>query len=63
MKTLTLAVSSFFSQNSSNLNAAAASALIAIIPVIIIYLLLQKQFVQGMVDSAINRRKYENYRQ
>lgn len=53
MKTLTLAVSSFFSQNSSNLNAAAASALIAIIPVVIIYLLLQKQFVQGMVDSAI----------
>ncbi len=53
MKTLTLAVSSFFSQNASNLNAAAASALIAIIPIVIIYLLLQKQFVQGMVDSAI----------
>lgn len=53
MKTLILSVSSFFSQNSSNLNAAAASALIAIIPVVIIYLLLQKQFVQGMVDSAI----------
>ena len=53
MKILTLAVSSFFSQNTSNLNAAAASALIAIIPVVIIYLLLQKQFVQGMVDSAI----------
>ena len=53
MKTLTLAVSSFFTQISSNLNAAAASALIAIIPVVIIYLLLQKQFVQGMVDSAI----------
>ena len=53
MKTLTLSVSSFFSQNTSNLNAAAASALIAIIPIVIIYLLLQKQFVQGMVDSAI----------
>lgn len=53
MKTLTLSVSSFFSQNTSNLNAAAASAIIAIIPIIVIYLLLQKQFVQGMVDSAI----------
>ena len=37
MKTLTLAVASFFSQNASNLNAA-ASALIAIMPIAIIYL-------------------------
>ncbi len=53
MRTVTLAISSFFSQSSSNLNAAAAAALMAIIPVVIIYLMLQKFFVQGMVDSAI----------
>lgn len=53
MRTVTLAISSFFSQNSSNMNAAAAAALIAIIPVIIIYIALQKYFVKGMVDSAI----------
>lgn len=53
MQTVTLAVSAFFSQNTSNLNAAAAAAMLAILPVVVIYLILQKQFIQGMVDSAI----------
>jgi len=53
MRTVTLAISSFFSQSSSNLNAAAAAALMAIIPVVIIYIMLQKYFVKGMIDSAI----------
>lgn len=53
MKTVTLAISSFFSQTTSNLNAAAAGALLAILPIIILFLFLQKYFVKGMVDSAI----------
>lgn len=53
MRTVPLAISSFFSQSSSNLNAAAAASLIAIIPVILVYLVLQKYFVKGMIDSAI----------
>ncbi|MBI9010591.1 MAG: carbohydrate ABC transporter permease [Clostridiales bacterium] len=53
MRTVTLAISSFFSQSSSNLNAAAAAALMAIVPVVIIYIMLQKYFVKGMIDSAI----------
>lgn len=53
MKTVTLAIASFFSHASSNLNAAAAAALLAILPVVVLYLALQKYFVKGMVDSAI----------
>lgn len=53
MRTVTLAISSFFSQTTSNLNAASAAALLATIPVIICFLFLQKYFIKGMVDSAI----------
>ena len=52
-QTLTLVVSSFFSQNASDLNGAAAVALIAVLPMIILYLTMQKYFVKGMVDSAV----------
>lgn len=53
MRTVTLAISSFFSQTTSNLNAAAAAALLAILPVTLLFLFLQKYFIQGMVDSAV----------
>lgn len=53
LKTVSLAISSFFSQTTSNLNAAAAAALLAILPVTILFLFLQKYFIKGMVDSAI----------
>jgi raffinose/stachyose/melibiose transport system permease protein len=53
MKTLTLAISSFFSQTNQNPNIAAAGALIAIVPIVIIYIILQKTFIKGAVDSAI----------
>lgn len=53
MKTVSLAISSFFSQTTSNLNAAAAAALLAILPVTVLFLFLQKYFIKGMVDSAI----------
>ncbi|WP_069998678.1 carbohydrate ABC transporter permease [Cellulosilyticum sp. I15G10I2] len=53
IKTITLAISSFFSQSSNNVNAAAAAALMGILPVIILFLALQKYFIKGMVDSAI----------
>jgi raffinose/stachyose/melibiose transport system permease protein len=51
--TATLAISSFFSQTYSDLNSAAAAALITILPVVIAFLFLQKYFIQGMIDSAI----------
>lgn len=53
LKTITLSISSFFSQTTSDLHAAAASALLAILPVILIFIFLQKYFIKGMVDSAI----------
>ncbi|MCR8630439.1 carbohydrate ABC transporter permease [Paenibacillus radicis (ex Xue et al. 2023)] len=52
-RTVTLAISSFFSQNNTNLNAAAAAALLAIIPATVLYLSLQKHFVKGMVDGSV----------
>lgn len=50
---VTLAVSSFFAQVSSNAYAAAAAALLGVLPITILFLLLQKWFIKGMVDSAI----------
>lgn len=53
MKVVTLAVASFFAGYSSNPGAAAAAALIAITPIALLYIFLQKYFVQGMVDGAV----------
>ena len=53
MRTLPLAIASFFSQTTSNVYAATAAALIAMAPAIVLFLLLQRFFIQGMVDSAI----------
>ena len=53
MWTLPLAIGSFFGEQGSNPNVAAAAALMAILPLTILYIFLQKYFVQGMVDSAI----------
>lgn len=53
MRTVTLAISSFFSNDSTNVNAAAASSFIAMLPVIVLYLSIQKYFVKGMVDGAV----------
>lgn len=53
LKTMTLAMSSFFSEGRVNLPAAAAAAVIAVVPLIIVYLKLQKYFVNGAMDSAV----------
>lgn len=53
LRTIPLAIASYFSQTTSNVNAAAAAALLAILPVVLVFLFLQKYFIQGMVDSAI----------
>jgi raffinose/stachyose/melibiose transport system permease protein len=53
MRVITLAVASFFQQSGSNPNVAAATALLAIIPILILYIILQKYFIKGMVDGAI----------
>jgi raffinose/stachyose/melibiose transport system permease protein len=53
MRVITLAVASFFQQSGSNPNVAAAAALIGIIPVVLLFIALQKYFIKGMVDGAI----------
>ncbi|MBP3039065.1 carbohydrate ABC transporter permease [Bacillaceae bacterium Marseille-Q3522] len=53
LSVVTLSISSFFSQGDMNINVAAAAAMLAIIPVTIAFLFLQKYFIKGMVDSAI----------
>jgi len=53
MRTVTLAIASFFSQTTNNVYAATAAALVAIAPAVILFLFLQRFFIQGMVDSAL----------
>ncbi len=53
LKTITLAISSFFTEGNSNMPAAAAAAVLSVLPVAIIYLCLQKYFIKGTMDSAI----------
>ena len=53
LKTNTLAISSFFTEGNSNMPAAAAAAVLSVLPVAIIYLCLQKYFIKGTMDSAI----------
>jgi raffinose/stachyose/melibiose transport system permease protein len=53
MRSLPLAIASFFSQTTSDLNAATAAALIAMLPAVLLFLFLQRYFIRGMVDSAL----------
>ena len=53
MYNITLTIKQFFSESSTDLNAAAAGALLGILPTIVVYLVLQKYFVQGTLDSAV----------
>ena len=50
---VTQAVSGFFAQVNSNIGAAAAAAALGVLPLIVIFLFLQKYFIKGMVDSAV----------
>lgn len=53
MQMVAPAVASFFSQQgSSNLGAAAAASLMAVVPVLIAYLFLQQHFMKGMLAGA-----------
>jgi len=52
MQTIAPAIASFFSVQSSNLPAASAASLLAVIPVLVAYLFLQRYFIKGMVAGA-----------
>jgi raffinose/stachyose/melibiose transport system permease protein len=53
ISSVTLAVSRFFAQVNSNIGAAAASAVLGVLPLVVLFLFLQKYFIKGMVDSAV----------
>lgn len=53
LQTITLCIKKYFSSVTNNYSGAAAAALLAILPLVIVYLFLQDAFVQSQVDSAI----------
>lgn len=53
MATITLVIKSFFGSVMNDYGQAAANAVIGMTPLIVLYLFLQKYFIQGQVDSAI----------
>lgn len=53
LRTITLAITTFFTDSKQDLGAAAAAAFIVVLPPMILYILLQKYFVQGAMDSAV----------
>lgn len=53
MRVITLAIASFFAVSGTNVHQAAAAAIMAIVPITALYVVLQRYFVKGMIDSAI----------
>jgi raffinose/stachyose/melibiose transport system permease protein len=53
VQTITVALASFFGQNQSNLNLVAAAALMAVLPMTILFLVLQKYFIQGLASGSV----------
>lgn len=52
-RTIAPAVASYFSTQASNPGAASAASLLSVIPVLIAYLFLQRNFIKGMVAGAM----------
>lgn len=53
MMTITLVIKQFFGSVMNDYGQAAANAVIGMLPLLIVYLFLQKYFIQSQVDSAI----------
>lgn len=53
LRTITLSMTTFFSDNRQDLGAAAAAAVTVVLPPVLIYIFLQKYFVKGAIDSAV----------
>jgi ABC-type sugar transport system, permease component len=53
MRVLTLSIASFFGVSGSDPHVASAGAILAILPLVLLYLALQKYFIKGMIDGAI----------
>lgn len=52
VRTIAPTIGTFFASQGSNLGAAAAAALVSVVPVLLAYLVLQRYFVKGMVAGS-----------
>ncbi|REJ04085.1 carbohydrate ABC transporter permease [Microbacterium bovistercoris] len=52
LRTIAPAIGTFFATSSSDLGAAAAASLISVLPVLVVYLVLQRYFIKGMVAGS-----------
>jgi len=53
VQTVPLILSQFFSQYQNNLPLAAAGSLLSMVPMAVVYLLLQKYFISGLAEGAV----------
>jgi raffinose/stachyose/melibiose transport system permease protein len=53
IQTITVTLSQFFSQYQNNVNWVAAGCLVGMLPMVALYLALQKYFVKGLSEGAI----------
>ena len=53
LRTITLAITTFFTDSKQDLGSAAAAAFIVVLIPIVLYIALQKYFVRGAMDSAV----------
>ncbi|RAS73143.1 carbohydrate ABC transporter permease [Priestia endophytica] len=53
VKTLTVTISSFFGENANNLNIVASAAIIAMLPMVILFLFLQRFFIKGLASGSV----------
>jgi raffinose/stachyose/melibiose transport system permease protein len=53
MHTVTVSLASFFGQNQNNMNLVAAAAILAMLPMTILFLFLQKYFIAGLSSGSV----------
>ncbi|WP_208591802.1 carbohydrate ABC transporter permease [Gracilibacillus suaedae] len=53
VQTMTVALSGFFGENTNNLNLVASAAIIAMLPMVILFLFLQKYFIKGLASGSV----------
>lgn len=53
VKTMTVALSSFFGESANRLNLVAAASIMAMLPMTILFLVLQKHFIKGLASGSV----------
>nr|WP_244504189.1 carbohydrate ABC transporter permease [Salibacterium halotolerans] len=53
VQTLPVAINSFFGANSTNLHLVAAASIVALLPMTILFLVLQRYFIEGLAQGAV----------